>query len=110
MSLARFSTTRTISLSHANHYPLITFHRQTGGAGTVRSHSGLGLQDVQLALDEESGLFSEDSNDSSDEADEDEYFDCDEGSNGPRTPLLNTLTTPERIEDPAQHPPSTPQL
>ena len=65
---------------------------------------------MQLALAEEAGLFSEDSDESSDEEDEDEFFDAldgNEGSSGPRIPLLDTLATPERIEEPV---PSTPQL
>jgi len=102
-----------LPFSHPNHHPLITFHRQTGGVGTVRSRSGPGLQDAQLVLEEEARLFSEDSDESSDEADENEYFDAldgNEGKTGPRTPLLNTFTTPERTDDPAQHPPSAPQL
>lgn len=68
---------------------------------------------MQLALAEEAGLFSEDSDESSDEADEGEYFDAldgNEGSSGPRTPLLTSLTTPGRTGEPAQRPPSTPLL
>ena len=49
---------------------------------------------MQLALDEESGLFSLDSDESSDEADEDEYFDALDGnerSSGPRTPFKHVV-------------------